>query len=227
MRKLAVISGGTSGIGLAAARSLLGKNFDLLLLYRDRHAHAEASRRSLMLSQLARVEILGVDITVSGAQEKIQSRLKTFDSPPEVLINAAGYSLERLFLRTADNEIDDLINTHVSGTLKLTRLILQEMYRFRSGCIINISSSAVKAKYGVVAYATAKAAVETFTQSLASEVFGRGITVNALRPCLISDSSTPLPGTVSMRAVIEQIEFLISAAGAKTTGMVINLDHEN
>jgi 3-oxoacyl-[acyl-carrier protein] reductase len=224
LKRLGLVTGGTSGIGLAIAKELRAEGHDLLLVYRDRHDVAELAIRSLAEMPGGRIECLAADLTKSRSVEEILAMARSMESSVSVLVNSAGYSMERLFLRTSDGEIDELMSVHVVNLMKLTRGVVEEMYREKFGRIVNFSSVAVKRKRGLVLYATAKAAVEEFTRSLATEVFARGITVNCIRPCLVRVDNEPSPDTVSISDVVDVARFFLSPAGAQTTGSIVDLD---
>jgi 3-oxoacyl-[acyl-carrier protein] reductase len=165
-RPVALITGGTSGIGFDTAKKLAATH-DLFLVYRDRHSDAE--KALAQFPKEARVEIFSADLQLSESAKRIADEaLKRFEEPVTVLVNSAGLSQPNLFLEQPFDYIDTQVVLNLTSVMKLTQLILPGMYRRKYGRIVSVSSYA--------------SGIEEFTRKLALEVYHRGITVNAVKP---------------------------------------------
>ena len=110
---------------------------------------------------------------------------------PDILINNAGITDDKLFLKMSDENWDNVINTNLTGTFNLTKVFIKNMIKKRYGSIINISSvSGLMGNPGQVNYSSSKSALNGFTKSLAKELGSRNITVNSVAPGFISTDMT-------------------------------------
>lgn len=243
-RRLALITGGTSGIGAAIARALAGDH-DLALCHAANTARAEAVRETLAdaTAELAVRTYAGAlvdDATGSALLDAVQ---RDFGRAPAVVVCSAGRLRDALFLRSGWQPHNDTLAEHLMAPMALCRRALEPMYRARWGRIVLVSSIAARfSKRGQVAYATAKAGLEGFARALALEVAHRGVTVNAVAPGLVD---TPM--TAALLAEREQrglgvrrtipagragtpddvagaVQFLVSDAAAYVTGAVLTVD---
>lgn len=190
-RPLALVSGGTSGIGLAIARRL-APTHDLALGFAADTDKAQQAR-SILRDEFptCRVEVFQKILRgYSDANDLFGAVRERFELEPAVLVTAAGRVRDGLFLSTDFGDHIEMIHEHLISTMALCRLSLKSMTRHRYGRILTISSiSARFAKRGQTSYAAAKAGIEAFTRTLALEVAHRGVTVNCLAPGLVA---TPL-----------------------------------
>lgn len=190
-RKLALITGGTSGIGFGIAQKLAAQ-YDLALVYAN---DTEKAQKSLALLKESHPEgrfesfqkILGRPEDALAIHAEVKEKMGN----PAVLVNCAGRIRDGLFLGSDFSNHVTLIHEHLLTTMALSHACLKGMYQAKFGRIINLSSiSATYSKRGQTNYAAAKAGIEGFTRTLALEVAHRGVTINAIAPGLIETPMT-------------------------------------
>lgn len=186
-KRLALITGGTSGIGFGIAKAL-APSCDLALGYEK---NSERATRAIQeLSALAPdTRAVSFQCPLSGqasAQILMDQVKETFGRTPEILVHCAGQLYDALFLGSDFARHLELVQTHLISAMALSQLALKPMYQAGFGRIVLISSiSARYAKRGQTSYAASKAGLEAFARTLALEVAHRGITVNTVAPGLI------------------------------------------
>jgi 3-oxoacyl-[acyl-carrier protein] reductase len=236
---VAVITGGTRGIGLAIAKRLAADGYDLLLTYRGDAEAAKAAKAELAGSG-RRVEIIAADVsTADGAGEAIETAMRELVRI-DVLVNNAGITRDTLIMRMSDADWDDVLATNLKGAFLSSRAAVRPMLRQRSGRIVNITSVVGQAgNAGQTNYAAAKAGLIGLTKSLAKEVGSRGITVNAVAPGYIETrltevlpdelkakllEQTPLARLGTPEDVAGAVSFLVSPDAGFITGHVLTVD---
>lgn len=192
-RRLALVTGGTSGIGLGAAKALL-PHYDLALGYAANEEKARLAVRELegMAPAGARVRAYKVPLrTHADALELLGLIQQDFTAAPLALVHSAGRIHDGLFMDLEFEAHAQIVQEHLVATMALTHACLKPMYRERFGRVVCLSSiSARYAKRGQSNYAAAKAGLEGFVRTLALEVAHRGVTVNAVAPGLIDTPMT-------------------------------------
>lgn len=183
-QKTALITGATSGIGLATARLFAEKGFHLILCGRRIERLEDLS---LKLKSKTKIHILNFDVrNLKAVQENIESIPNEF-SKIDVLINNAGnaHGLDT-FQEGSLDDWDAMMDINVKGLLYVTKAVLPGMLERNSGHIINIGSTAAKEVYpkGNV-YCASKAAVDAINQGLRIDLNGTGIKVGAIHPGLV------------------------------------------
>ena len=172
----ALITGASSGIGTELAKLCARSGFDMVLVGRNRAALEELAR-----PWSARARVLAADLADPAAPNSIFDQLRS--TSVEILINNAGFGLRGPFAETDWAQEAELIQVNVTALAHLTKLFLPGMLHRRSGRILNIASTAafVPGPY-MAAYFASKAFVRSFSESLAGEVAGTGVTVTVLCP---------------------------------------------
>src|SRR4029077_6525555 len=179
--KIALVTGGGTGIGKAIAAALAQKGAKVAIASRT-SAHVEGTARELQIRGLA-VLALRLDVTKKSDIERGIEALLSQWGPPHILVNNAGISGLSMIDDPDDGQWFDIVNTNRNGLYLITKAVLRHMPTQAGGRVINISS--VLGKFGVpgyTAYCTSKHGVIGFTRSLAQELAPRKITVNAICP---------------------------------------------
>lgn len=235
LKKTAVISGGTSGIGLAAARCLSREGWHVLLLGR----HAEQGKRAEQ--QVPNSHFLSCDVTDPEQCRKAAASVGD-DCRLSAVITAAGVYQEDLIENVSDQEIDRLFRTNVYGTIYLIRAAWPRLKRDGGAVLTVASDAALQGNVQCSVYGATKGAVAGFTRSLALEAAVHGIRVNCLCPgdtqtSLLAGQLRQYGGTVSDMeqhyplgriAAADEIgcvaAFLVSSKASFITGAVIPAD---
>jgi hypothetical protein len=175
----ALITGSTSGIGLAFADLLAGEGSDLVLVARD------AQRLSALADRLSAqhgvsVTWLAADLSTDEGCRTVMERLADPSAPIDLLVNNAGFGLKQPFVGGDLADEERLLDVLVRATLRLTHAVLPGMVDRGAGSVVNVSSVAGWVPMGT--YAAAKSWVTVFTEGLAAELAGTGVTATAVCP---------------------------------------------
>jgi len=237
--KVAVVTGGSRGIGRACAEALAAAGWSVAIGYRSSDTDAKETvatvERAGGVGTIVRLDTLDESSVTEGFKE-VGEEL----GPVSGLVNNAGFSKDGLMLRYSMETYDLTMDTNVRGAFLCSRAALRTMLRSRWGRIVNMSSAvALRGNAGQTAYAASKSALVGITKSLAREVGGRGITVNALCPGLVDTEmtshlddiarayyvdQTPLGRTATLEEVASVVRFLMSDEASYVNGAVIPVD---
>jgi len=188
-RRLAVITGGGSGIGEATAYRLSMDGFDVAILDIDK-AKAETVA-SIVTDRNGSAFPVWVDVTNSGSIEDAFAAIEAWRKAPDVLVNSAGIMRVSSVVDCALTDFRTVMDVNVTGAFLCAQRAAKSMLVQRYGRIVNLSSiSAERAGIGRVAYGTSKGAVASLTRQLAMELGGSGITANCVVPGPISTAMT-------------------------------------
>ncbi|NLY40542.1 MAG: 3-oxoacyl-ACP reductase FabG [Desulfovibrionales bacterium] len=182
--KIALVTGGSKGIGKAVALRLAHDGFDIWLNYKsDTHA-AQAVQKGIVHAG-QKCTLLPFDVSDGEACKQALAPLLEADTP-FVLVNNAGFARDAIMAMMSPREWHDVLHIHLDGFYNVTSQVLPKMIRKRAGRIINIASTSGQTGVGgQVNYSAAKAGLIGATRSLAVEVAKRNILVNAVSPGFI------------------------------------------
>ena len=234
--KIAVVTGGSRGIGRAIAVDLAAQGYQIAITYKS---NDEAAAETLRLIREAGGSAEAVKFDVGNAAESegaindLLARLDRID----VLVNNAGVTADGLFLMMPRRDWDAVIDTTLHGFFNMTKPVLRHMIRRKSGSIVSLSSvSALLCNRGQANYAAAKAGLIAASRVLASEVGRLGIRVNVVAPGPIDTEmirEVPLANIKQMipmgrigrpEEVAKVVRFLCSDDASYITGQVISVN---
>lgn len=237
-KKVALITGGNRGIGLAIAEKFARNDFDIAITYvasidkeeLEKHFNELGAKLFLVESDVSNFE------SCEEATKKIMDEFGRID----VLVNNAGITKDNLLLRMPEEDFDKVISVNLKGTFNMCKHVSSVMMKQRYGKIVNISSVVgVCGNAGQVNYSASKAGVIGITKSMAKELASRNIYVNAVAPGFINTNMTevlsdkvkesinaqiPLKRMGNAEEIAKVVYFLGSDESSYVTGQVINVD---
>ena len=239
MRRSALITGASRGIGRAAAAALAREGWAVCVNYLEHRDAAEALAAGLR-SQGRAAMAFQADVADRGAVERMVRAASEALGPVELLVNNAGISHQGLFQDMDDALWDRLLAVNLTGPRNAVRAVLPHMLAEKRGCIVNISSIwGLRGGSCEAAYACTKAALIGLTRSLALELAPSGIRVNCVAPgCIETDmvrclgeetramlvEETPLGRLGRPEDIAEAVAFLASEKASFITGQVLTAD---
>lgn len=236
--RTALVTGASRGIGRAIAVEL-GKSGAFVIGTATSDAGRERIADNFKTDDIEG-KALVLDVADTGSVAALEQALNGDNLKPDILVNNAGITRDNLLLRMKDDEWNQVINADLNSVYRLCKVCLRGMIKARYGRIVNITSVVgLSGNAGQTNYAAAKAGIIGFTKSLAQEVAGRNITVNAVAPgFIISDMTGNLPAS-QREALLAQIPmgrmgnteeiasvvlFLVSVLADYITGETINVN---
>lgn len=237
--KVALVTGGSRGIGRAIAVALAREGAKVAINFAGNEKAAEETK-ALVEQAGSEAILLKADVSDKDADAAlIDTVIKTYGKI-DILVNNAGITRDSLMLRMKEDDFDAVIDTNLRSVFYLTKAAAKSMMKKRTGRIINMSSVVgLTGNAGQVNYAAAKAGVLGITKSAAKELASRGITVNAVAPGFIETDMTdvlsdtvkesllheiPLERMGEPKDVANAVLFLASDQSAYITGQVIHVD---
>jgi len=239
-RKVALVTGGSRGIGRAVCERLAKDGMNVVLNYQS--SDEEANKVVEACKQYG-VDAMAVKANVANPEEcnnLVARALEFGDGKIDVLVNNAGITRDNLIGRMTNEDLDAVIDVNLKGTFYMMRAVTRPMLKARYGRIINMSSVVgIIGNAGQVNYCGSKAAVIGMTKSLARELASRKITVNAVAPGMIETDMTDKINEKAREGILSQIpfgetgkpediaaavSFLASDDSKYITGQVISVD---
>ena len=236
--RVALVTGGSRGIGRAIGRRLAAEGAVVVLAARDRGRLSEAVGE--IEADGGRAESVTVDVAERASVDAAIGGVLERHGRIDAVVNNAGVTRDNLVLRMKDEDWQAVLATNLTGVFLCTQAALRPMLKQRSGRIVNVTSVVgLVGNAGQANYAASKAGVVGFTKSVAREVASRGITVNAVAPGFIETDMTagmtdkakaavsaaiPMGRVGSPEDVAGTIVFLLSDAAGYITGQVLGVD---
>jgi 3-oxoacyl-[acyl-carrier protein] reductase len=237
--KIAVVTGGSRGIGRATSIALAEAGALVLVNYRS---NEEAAKQTLSLIQEAggQAELVCFDVADPESVDRGLKAAIERHGRIDILVNNAGISIDQLLLRVSPKDLDMTWATNVNGPIYCAKACIRPMMKKRWGRIINLSSVVAESgNPGQAVYSSSKAALLGLTRTLAREYASRGITVNAVAPGFIETDMTADLSDAGKQGIIDQtplgrigrpeevaaaVVFLASEEASYITGQVVRVN---
>lgn len=207
-RKIALVTGGSRGIGRAVCVKLAKEGFDVIFNYQSGE---EAADETLKLMESEGVRGLAIKADIASSEDcamLVKEATQFGNGKIDVLVNNAGITRDNLLPRIKDEDLDAVLNVNLKGTFYMMREVSRIMLKNKYGHIINMSSVVgIKGNIGQVNYSASKAAVIGMTKSLARELASRKITVNAVAPGMIKTEMTDKIPEAAREKILSDIPF--------------------
>ena len=237
-RKVALITGGTRGIGKEIAKEFAKNGYDIIINFVSDNTDIKNLEEEF--KQIGSKAIfIKADVSNFNSCEKMVKQAIEIFGKIDTLVNNAGITKDNLLMRMKQDEFDKVIDINLKGVFNVTKQVVPYMLKKREGTIINLSSVVgICGNAGQCNYSASKAGIIGFTKSLAKEVASRNIRVNAVAPGFIATDMTevlsdtikenistqiPLKRMGEAKEVAKVVRFLASNDASYITGQVINI----
>ena len=226
-RKVVLVTGGLRGIGQACVMAFCKKGYNVVINYRQHNNNHEIAQ-----SLKEECEALGVEayLAPGDVANKLEvqdmfKKVKEHFGRLDVLVNNAGITKDRLFLRMSEDDFNQVIDTNLKGAFLCNKEAARMMMKQHSGAIISLASVVGEiGNIGQVNYAASKAGIIAMSQSLARELASRHIRVNCVAPGFIETDMTRVLSEDIVESMHKQIPLGASNEASYITGQVLNID---
>ncbi len=200
MVKVAIVTGGTRGIGRAISEALKADGYKIVALF---HGNKEAAKQ---FKAETGCEAMKLDVTDFEACQKIIDKIEKEYGQIEVLVNNAGITKDGVLHKMDIENWNDVLQTNLTSCFNMCRAIIPKMRERKFGRVVNISSiNGQKGQFGQVNYCAAKAGMIGFTKALALESAAKNITVNAICPGYIETDMTAAISQDILNSIVKEI----------------------
>ena len=237
--KVAIVTGGSRGIGRAIVETLAGEGVNVTFFYKGNEA-AAAEVVAAVMAAGGQATAMQVDVSDAAACAAAVGSIGNRCERIDILINNAGIVRDNLMAAMEDDEISSVLNTNVFGVFNVARPVIPYMMSQRAGRIVNLSSVAgIKAGRGQANYAASKGAVDALTRAMAVELAPRKILVNAVAPGVIETemsqqvrdlAADEVKGNILLKRygaaqdIANAVVFLVSDMAGYITGQILYVD---
>ncbi len=240
MKKTALITGASRGIGTACAIALAKNGYNIVLNYNKSEEKAQNLAKIIADNYCVDVLCAKADVADKEQVDAMVAQVMNKFTSIDVLVNNAGVSLQKLFTDTTEDDWNSVISTNLSSVYNVTHAVLPCMIRNHSGSIVNISSMWGEVGASMeVAYSASKAGVIGLTKALAKEVAPSNVRVNCVAPGVIMTDmmsgfddealdmikeEIPLGNFGTAKNVADAVSFLVSDKAQYITGQVLSVN---
>lgn len=234
MNNIAIVTGGSRGIGRAISCRLNAIGYKVFSTHRNDNDSATSLKKETSIDSYQ------VDVTSRDEVNRFIAAIEAEHGGVDILINNAGITADKMFHRMEESEFDSVISTNLKSCFNMTKSVIDGMRQRQYGRIVNVSSvNAITGQLGQANYCASKAGIIGFTKALALENAKKGITVNAIAPgYTMTDMLNEVPPEV-LKQIVDKIplgrlaeadeiayavEFLCSPMSAYITGATLSIN---
>jgi 3-oxoacyl-[acyl-carrier protein] reductase len=237
--KIAIVTGGTRGIGRAIVEELARNQVDVAFSFLKNEEKAKEVEEQVTKLGVKALPIKSNVADFAQSKEMVNTAIKFFGKV-DILVNNAGITKDKVLMMMSEQDWRDVIDTNLTGVFNCSRAVIVPMMKQKSGSIVNVTSvSGLIGMPGQVNYSSSKAGIVGFTKALAKEVAKYHITVNAVAPGFIDTEMVqvldkkyleemvkyvPMGRVGKAEEVAKAVMFLISDNSSYITGHILNVD---